>query len=341
MLKRHYLIAAALVLASSGILLARIYAAGLMNLEPEKRGYLGVYVDEVTPEKAKQLNLPGEYGVIVSRVAEESPAAKAGVKENDVIIEYNGTRVEGALQFGRMISETPEGRTVTLKIIREGKKQELKATIGSRSTTVLSGPELRFRIPEIRVPEVRFPPVTVQVWGYSRLGIRVQSLTEQLGEYFGVSGGRGVLVTMVRANTPAARAGLRAGDVIVAVDGKEIASPNELSRELARREGEVPLTIMRDKQKQTITVKLEKRDESQLDLYFAPDWIDAEVFVLDEFFDHYPFGEVRPFVRDLERQREQLRRSIEEMRRYQERLRMYQQFWRAPLLSQPIVRQVI
>jgi membrane-associated protease RseP (regulator of RpoE activity) len=232
-------------------------AWGALAASPDE-GYLGVYVTDLTPEKAKELRTPGEYGVLVIEVAEGSPAARAGIKENDVIIEFHGVRVEGEVQFGRLVRETPPGRTISLKLVREGKTQEVKVTLGSRPPIAI-GPDFRF---DLRIPEIRIPPVIVQLGGYSPLGVRVQDLTEQLGEYFGVPEGGGVLITSVRSGSPAERAGLHAGDVIIAVDDRNVRTVRDFTRALAGKEGDVSLTIVRNKEKQKVTVTLERRERT-------------------------------------------------------------------------------
>src|SRR5947208_2326150 len=94
--------------------------------------YLGVGVVDVLPERAKDLHLKDEHGVEVRCVDSDSPAAKAGLKEGDVVLEYNGQRVEGGEQFMRLVRETPGGRSVSLLISRNGANQTLTATIGQR-----------------------------------------------------------------------------------------------------------------------------------------------------------------------------------------------------------------
>src|SRR5207253_8602842 len=103
-------------------------AVGL--LDGEDASWLGVELHEVTGETAKELKLPAERGVVVGRIAPDSPAAKAGLKENDVITEVEGQRVEGAVQFSRMIHEIPSGRTIQLTVWRDAKSQTLTATLG-------------------------------------------------------------------------------------------------------------------------------------------------------------------------------------------------------------------
>ena len=136
------------------------------------------------------------------------------------------------------------------------------------------------------------------------MGVRVQDLTEQLGEYFGVPEGRGVLVTFVRAGSPAERAGLRAGDVIIAVDDTDVRNVREFTRVLMRKEGEVSLTIVRNKERQKITVPLERRERPRGWFYDQGDLL----------WDAY-LRNVRDYVRELQRYVELLERYEQELRR--------------------------
>ena len=92
--------------------------------------WLGVETSEVTQPKAKDLHLPAERGAVVGKVLPDSPAAKAGLKQNDVVTEINGQRVEGTTQFRRMIHEIPAGRPVQLTVWRDGRSQTINATLG-------------------------------------------------------------------------------------------------------------------------------------------------------------------------------------------------------------------
>ncbi len=93
-------------------------------------GWLGVETHEVTAEKAKELKLSAERGVVLGKIVPDSPAAKAGLKENDVVTEINGQRVEGMAQFRRMIHEIPAGRSIQLTVWRDGRAQTISATLG-------------------------------------------------------------------------------------------------------------------------------------------------------------------------------------------------------------------
>ena len=100
--------------------------------------YLGVGVAEVSAERVKALKLKEERGVEITRVDDDSPALKAGLKAGDVVLDYNGQRIEGTEQFVRMVKETPEGRQVRLLISRDGNTQTLTATIAARKGFGLS-----------------------------------------------------------------------------------------------------------------------------------------------------------------------------------------------------------
>jgi len=239
--------------------------------------YLGVYLEEVTSERAKELGLKEERGALVMKVVEGSPAEKAGLKENDTIISFNGRRVDSVREMQRMLGETPTGRIVTIEIVRNGNQQSISATLSKRSSDfALLNPEGREprqpRVPrEPRRPDMPAPPREFgdynlfkfpRFGGFmgTRLGITIEPLTGQLADYFGVKSGQGILVTEVRANAPAAKGGLKAGDVITAIDGKKVESVDMLVEAITEKEeGQMTLTILRNRVEQTITVTIEKR----------------------------------------------------------------------------------
>jgi serine protease Do len=213
--------------------------------------WLGVQVEDVTTDKLAELKLKEEYGALVVEVEENSPAAKAGLRKNDVILEYQGERVESAARLARLVRETPVGRTVRLAVSREGRTQTLSATLERRE--YLRG--------GVRVPEIRVPEINVEVFGARpRLGISADALTPQLADYFGVKQGKGVLVREVHAGTAAEKAGLKAGDVIVRVDAEEVADVGDLRRALRKKKAgeDVTLGIVRQRQETTVRLQLEE-----------------------------------------------------------------------------------
>jgi len=193
-------------------------------------GWLGVESSEVTPQIAGQLKLPAERGALVGKVLPDSPAAKAGLKENDVITEINGQRVEGAAQFRRMIREIPSGRTVQFTVWRDGRSQTLSATLGKSE----EGHKFRmqaapgaysFTMPELpevaELPEMNWGGLLAPS-GRARLGIDAEDLNGPFGNYFGAPEGEGILVRDVNSGSPAEKAGLKAGDVITSIDGDRV-----------------------------------------------------------------------------------------------------------------------
>jgi serine protease Do len=222
--------------------------------------YLGVGVQAVTPERAKALNLNEVRGAEVTSVEMDSPAAKAGLKQGDVVLQYNGENVAGLEQFIRMVRETPAGRQVSLVVWRNGANQTLTVTVGERRGTTLQTPGGPVTIPNFpNLPQFDIP--RLQMLGQSQmLGIEGESLgqEQQLAQFFGVQDG--VLVKQVLPNSAAERAGIKAGDVITKVDGSSVASTRDITRELrSTRSRTASVTVMRDKKETTFTVNLEDR----------------------------------------------------------------------------------
>ncbi len=227
--------------------------------------WLGVSIEDITSERAKELNMKEETGAEITSVAPGSPAAEAGLKKGDVLLEYQGSRIEGAMQLTRMVHETPPGRTVTLKTLRDGESRAVKVKMTEHDA---EQHERMFRkriaIPPIEVPEIDMPdiPFLGSVPSSSRLGVSIENLGDQLAEYFGVKGGQGVLVRSVKKGSPAESAGLRAGDVIVKVDGQRVSDSADLRSALRGRRGKsFPLGIVRERRDQNVTVTLPKPEE--------------------------------------------------------------------------------
>ncbi len=248
------------------------------------RSYLGVDIQDITADRVAPLKLKEERGVEVTMVDQDAPAGKAGIKEHDVILEFNGTRVESEEQLRRLIRETPPGRSVTLGISRDGNPLKVNVQLADRGKTVTESMPKVFPMPRVQeIPKIEIPGYTFQVQTYSpTLGIQTESLGQQLAEYFGVK--EGVLVRSVEKGSAAEKAGLRAGDVIVRADNEKLTDRSDLSRILRnhREGGKLSLGIVRDKHEQTVTVDLPPRnprdsfwhDFSSDDL--QSDWIDLQ-----------------------------------------------------------------
>jgi len=229
--------------------------------------WLGVSIADISADRARELKLKEERGAEVQSVMPDSPAAEAGLKEKDVILEYQGTRVEGVAQLTRLVGETPAGRTVDLVIWRDGGTRQVKVKMTGREPYAAYGGRRSHRlidIPPIEIPDIDIPdiPALESIPSSVRLGVQIENLNEQLGEYFGVKGGEGVLVRSVSKGGPGESAGLRAGDVIVKVDDEAISDSSDLRSALRDKRGkQVAITIVRDKREQNLSVTLPKRED--------------------------------------------------------------------------------
>lgn len=239
--------------------------------------FLGVGTEDITKENMARYGMREVRGVGVTEVVKDSPAEKAGLKKDDVILRFDGESVTSVRKLTRLVNESSADQNVRLTISRGGAEQELSATLAKPKMRNIFGgsfPRIlrRDKDDDVRVfPGNNWPPSIsgdgpfVWTMGASRrIGVSTQALTKQLADYFGVKDG-GVLITSVSDNSPAAKAGLKAGDVITAIDGEKVTSPGDVTRGLGKKEtGDVSLTIVRDRNTRTVTVTPEKNSSPSL-----------------------------------------------------------------------------
>ena len=248
------------------LILAACMTAGLA-LGQGLASFLGVGIQEIDSNRARELKLPEEAGVEVTRIAPDSPAEKAGIKTGDVVVQYNGQRVEGMDQFSRMVRETPAGREVKIGIVRNGAPQTVTAKIVSRPA--LSGQLIP--APVQNPFELHFPdmPQNRMTWRSSMLGIEAEALDGQLAEFFGVK--EGVLVRTVTSGSAADKAGIKAGDVIVRVDDAKVATPTDISNRLRTARGRpVSVVVVRDRKEINVTLTAFVRPERSVGALWWP-----------------------------------------------------------------------
>jgi len=238
---------------------------------------IGVTIRDVEDADAKASKLAAPTGVIIEEVADESPASKAGLKKGDVVLEFDGERVRGVRHFTRLVQETPAGRRVQTSVMRDG--QKLNVTIEPRASGGFSyfGDDDRMSVlrdladgwrvdipkpapappaaPKPPAPPAfpAFPDFDTFVWRSGNgLGISVGDLSDQLAQYFGTKDG--VLVTSVTDNSAAAKAGIKAGDVLTSLNGRDVTSPSDLRRRIQElKDGdEFTVGIVRDKKATTL-----------------------------------------------------------------------------------------
>ena len=231
-------------------------------------GYLGIGGLDISPERAKALNLKEERGVEVSSLAEDGPAAKAGLKEGDVVLEFNGQAVQGTAQFQRLVRETPAGRQVKITVWRAGAAQTLTATVGEnrQATTIIAPGDggWNFSMPEIpAMPNIEIPRFQMSAQN-PMLGIVGESLAQedQLAEFFGVQ--EGVLVRSVKKGSAAEKAGIKAGDVITKIDESKVGSSAEITHVLRglKSKKTFGVTIVRNRKEMPLTVTMQSTGSS-------------------------------------------------------------------------------
>ena len=285
---------------SAALVAALVVAAGIgMAVAPPTRGQvavkptpkavqvfgargsqIGVTIRDVEDSDAKTGKLAAQSGVVIEEVVEDGPAAKAGLKKGDVVVEFDGERVRSVRQFSRLVQETPAGRRTQASVMRDG--QRINVTVEPRENDGLNvfrnlvgdealrdfGRDFKFEFPVPPAkralpappapPAAPFPDFESFAWRTGNgLGITVGELSTQLAQYFGTKDG--VLVTSVADDSAASKAGIKAGDVITAFNGSEVTTPSELRRRIQRLQDgdDFTASIVRDKKSLTLKGKIE------------------------------------------------------------------------------------
>jgi hypothetical protein len=295
--------------------------------EAHSGAYLGVQITAVTPQRASALKLQEPAGAIITYVDQDGPACHAGLMENDVVVAFDGSKVDGPEQLQGLIHATPPQKTVTLTIMRNGQRKDMKVTLGSWN--VMSHARAMPAItmgspapPHAYPPDLEIPSFTVLS---ARHGLVVESLSPQLADFFGVPRGHGVLVRSVEGGSPAAAAGLKAGDIILKVNNEAVHDMADWQRGMHGQATKVSVGIWRDKHEQTVVIKVPgPADTSRLQ---PEDWLnlDTEAQELNE-----QIAQMRPEIErgqnemvaqvgPSEKELEQLRREIEKSMKHQQK----------------------
>jgi membrane-associated protease RseP (regulator of RpoE activity) len=266
----------------------------------EGGSFLGVYAEDLNKENMGRYGMREARGVGITQVVKDSPAEKAGLKKDDVILRFEGDSVTSVRKLNRLVSEVAPDQSVKLGISHGGSEQEVSVTIGKRDQSLnafnrlqgleglrgmegFKGFEGLQKLEGLKgLGDLKdFKGLEGNVWKWEgqgpgndsfvyalgnnrRMGVTTVQLTKQLADYFGIADGKGVLVTSVSDNSAAAKAGIKAGDVITTVDGDVIEGPGDLSRAINKnKDGDVTVVVIRDKKQRTIKVTPEKT-QSQL-----------------------------------------------------------------------------
>src|SRR5579864_4707489 len=330
-----------LFFASLSILLAMIATPATLA-QPESRNdvfyiedsggssYLGVQTEDVTGDRVGQLHLKEERGVEVTTVDQDAPASKAGLKEHDVILSVNDQKIESVEQLKRVIREIPAGRTVAIGISRDGQPMTLKAQLAERSKLTDMDHSFNFNMPPmppINIPAIHIPPINmpdmdfgpiVVIHSFARSGLMVENLTPQLGEFFGVKNGSGVLVRSVEKGSRGEQAGFRAGDVITKINGSGVTDCSDFSRLLRKRsDNKASITVIRDRKEQNLTLTLpETRRTGELKEKsgcVSEDWDDCAADLKNEVAQLVPemaTAELKQLQPEMEKLRKEFRKEV-------------------------------
>ena len=248
------------------------------------QGYLGVDVRDVTEDQIAALKLKETRGAEIVLVDHDAPAGKAGLREHDVILRMNGQAIDGEEQIRRMLRESPPGTPLTLLISRDGQQSTVTTQTANRDEVERQAWEQHLTVPEplppveidgtiyFAAPNSAAPPVRggnsflgPTLMDPSYTGAMLETMSKQLAEYFGVPGGTGLLVRSVEANSPAAIAGMRAGDVVVRANAKAVANSADWTRAIKDSHGRpLAVVVLRDKKEQTLTLTPDSKRRSSL-----------------------------------------------------------------------------
>ena len=237
-------------------------------------GYLGVQTQEVTKENFSKFGLASVRGVAVEKVMENSPAAAAGLQAGDVIVRFENEEITSVRKLTRLISEVAADHQVKISVLRNNSEQDITATLGKRPMPKFENGNFAYKVPGMKLGELKefpaMPPMAEMpkimttpgaegkafawtIGGGRQIGVGVLPLSKQLAAHYGVDSG--LLVNDVRENSPADKAGLKAGDIIVEAEGNAVKGDLELIRAInEKKEGDVTLTYVRDGKRQTVNV---------------------------------------------------------------------------------------
>lgn len=256
------------------------------------QGYLGVDLRDVTDDQIAPLKLKDSRGAEIVSIDHDGPACKAGLHLHDVIIQMNGTIIEGEEQLRRMLRETPAGRLVTFIVSRDGQQQTISTQLANREEVERKAWEERYIVPEpsdsssssayIHSGNGFFKSSPSAATGAlkgthnllgstlivssSYTGAKLEVMGPQLAEFFGAQGSAGLLVRSVDANSPAAAAGLKAGDVVVKVNSIPVSSGTDWVKTIHENRGKpINVVVIRDKKEQTITLTPDDKKRSSVD----------------------------------------------------------------------------
>jgi serine protease Do len=227
--------------------------------EKTGKGWLGVSVEELTPSLRKKLKLGEQTGLRVTHVVPNSPADDAGFREDDVIVEFDGKKVEEANEFTRLVRNAGADKKVAVVLVREGERKNMEVILGKRRSP---GQAYAYAFGDA--------PHAFALSNRPRLGVQVHELNESLAAYFKVQPREGVLILEVNEDSPAENAGLKSGDVITKVGEEKIRDAEDLIEALAEYEEGDKVAVAYVRQGKSATVEIEMEEGRTRTRFWSP-----------------------------------------------------------------------
>jgi len=296
--------------------LADVHTAVFVDDDNDGKGWLGVSIQDMTPKLAKSMDVQTKEGALVNDVVDESPAEKAGLKDEDIIVDFDGVAIADANDLIRAVQKTKPGTKVNVTVMRDKKKVVASATIDK-------APKERSFSYSFSHPRAPRPPREPRaprafVWrGSGSHGLVLEELNEQLAEYFEAPNKRGVLVEEVKKESAAEKAGFRAGDVIIKAGTQSVEDVHDVTSELSQhRKGEkVDFEIVRKGSRKTLSMEVQSTENSYW--FDAPSGMrwesgDGEVFRFDDEMEGFDV-DMEEFNDDMEKMRIELKKIEPEL----------------------------
>ena len=305
-----------------------VFVAAGINAGRGSDAWLGIYTQTVDDDLKEAFDLDRDYGVIIKMVVPDSPADEAGLRQSDIILRFDGRKLADSDELIEFMNQQKPGDEVTIDIVRKGQEKSITVALGSRD----DDRKAERYIMKDQLPGMNFYNKSFQMykssWSDSYIGVTLENLNAQLGEYFGVEGGKGALITEVTEDSPASKAGLKAGDVIVEVDGTEVEELSDVRDAVRGKEegDEISLKVLRNRDSMEFSFEVEKSPDDFFWYGTVPD-TDEDFFALPRmkglfrgtFDEDLPDAvEMKEWMKDLE---EEMKELQEELRELQDKLK--------------------
>ena len=291
-----------LLLLSSTLLIAAQDGSKERQKRSKGQGWLGVGIRDVTPKFARERELKIKEGAYINEVVDDSPADSAGLKEGDVVVDFNGKKIEASEDLMDAVRETVPGTKATIKVNRNGENKSISVNIRKN----------RMRVP-YAIGAPRAPRVVVNLFGGDIEGMELMELNKQLADYFEVPNGKGVLVKDVEKDENAAKAGIKAGDVITKVGDELINDVDDIREAIEDMEEGDKVNVDLVRKGKKVTVSLELSDEADEDGFYWRDHSPGK-------FNFHVVPEMDQLHREMEMRMKELPRKRKELIRLEEKM---------------------